>query len=114
MEQALVCQAACNSGGECTEGELVRDTQLQLDRVRFILWDLHYYALGTFAKPVFKLTGGKALQQAVEGITCAEQQGRFNSALERAAARVPAQRGAANPLEKKAKKRKLDVGGGVK
>lgn len=114
VEHALVCQATCNFAGQCTEGELMRETKLQLDRLRFILWDLHYCALGNFDAPVFKLTSKAQLQQAVDGIACAEQHRRFHSALKRAAAGVTAQRGAPHPLKKKGNKRKFSLGGSKK
>ena len=113
-EHALVCQAACSYETGCTEGELVRETKLLPDRVRFILWDLHKFALGVYKAPIFSLQTEQCLEQAIEGIACAKERRRFNGALQRSAGCVPAKRGATHPLKEQRKKRKLNVGSGEK
>lgn len=111
-EHALVCQALCSYQMGGTEGELVRETKLLPDRVKFILWDLHNFGLGNYKTPIFFLHTEQCLEQAIEGIACTEERRRFNGALQRSAACVAAKRGAPHPLKKQRKKRKLNVGGG--
>ena len=99
-EHALVCQAAVNYETGCTEAELLHTTNLALDRLRFILWDLHHNGLGKFESPVFCITPESVLQEAVERIPGAEERRRFNCALKRPAVDVPDESVAPDPMEK--------------
>ena len=60
--------------------------------------DLHNNGLGTIA-PIFVVTPEYLLEEAVEGIPCAEKRGRFNSALQRWTVGVTSKSIATNPME---------------
>ena len=98
-EHALVCQAAISYEAGCTEAELLHTTNLALDRLRFILWDLHQNGLGNFQSPVFCVTPERVLQEAVEGIPGAEERRRFHCALKGTAVGVANEGVAPDPME---------------
>ena len=98
-EHALVCQAASHYADGCTDAEIVAATRLEVYRVKFILWDLHNNGLGTYRAPIFVVTPEYLLEEAVEGIPCAEKRGRFNCALQRSTVGVTSKGIATNPME---------------
>ena len=98
-EHALVCQAAVHYEAGCTEAELLHTTSLTLDRLRFILWDLHQNGLGKYESPVFCITPESVLQEAVEGIPGAEERRRFNCALKGPAVGVADKGVTPDPME---------------
>ena len=80
-EHALVSQAATTYPGGCTVGEIATQTALYPTRVEFLLWDLHNNGLGRFEPPVFTATANLVLEEAVDGIACAELRRCFDCAL---------------------------------
>ena len=82
-EHALVVEAAIQYPGGCTLAEIMLLTRLDMSRVTFILWDLTKLGLGKFSCPIFTLTETSTLEQAIEGISSAEERRRFDRALKR-------------------------------
>ena len=89
-EHALVMQAALQFPGGCSASELGAVTGLELARATFILWDLANCGLGKFNPPIFTETDARTLEEAIEGILSAKERRRFDCALQRPAAGVPA------------------------
>ena len=89
-EHALVMQAAVQYPGGCSVSELAAVTGLELPRATFILWDLANCGLGKYSPPIFAETDTRTLEEAIEGIPSAEERRRFDCALQRPAAGVPA------------------------
>ena len=98
-EHSLVCLASSSFLGGCTEGELLRATRLEMSRMRFILWDLHNNGLGVYRPPIFTATPNSILEKAVQGISCAEERGRFYRALQGTAVGISRKRSAPDPVE---------------
>ena len=89
-EHALVTEAATQYPGGCTLAEIMTLTKLDMSRVTFILWDLTNAGIGNFSCPIFTLTEVSMLEEAIKGISSAEERRRFDCALKGTATSVAA------------------------